>query len=207
MDRGALDWAMAHGIKHGGFCPKGRLPRPRSRGKARNERPRWSLPTAGDTGKAGVQGDRVPERAHMKLYVETSVPNMLFAEDAPEKRAATEVFFDWLRVADDDLFTSQLTKSEIDRAPEPKRTRMIQAFAGLPIAVLEITDAAVGLSEVCVRGGVIPAVLERCPACGHRRLSRIGCCCKLEHEPFGQRPKGAADQRRESSIRSAGGPH
>ena len=33
---------------------------------------------------------------------------------------------------------------------------MIRGFAGLPIAVLEITDAAVGLSEVYVREGIIP---------------------------------------------------
>jgi hypothetical protein len=88
----------------------------------------------------------------MKLYIETSVPNMLFAEDAPEKRAATEVFFEWLRVTDDDLFSSQVVKKEIDRAPEPKRTRMIQAFAGLPITVLDITDKAVGLATcTCVK--------------------------------------------------------
>ena len=63
----------------------------------------------------------------MKLYIETSVPNMLFADDAPEKRAATDVFFDWLRVTNDELFSSEVVKSEIDRAPEPKRTRMIRA--------------------------------------------------------------------------------
>ena len=92
----------------------------------------------------------------MKLYIETSVPNMLFAEDAPEKQAATEVFFEWLRVTDDDLFSSEVVKKEIDRAPEPKRTRMIQAFAGLPIAVLDITEKAVGLSEIYVREGITP---------------------------------------------------
>ena len=34
----------------------------------------------------------------MRLYLETTVPNFLFAEDAPDKRRATEVFFDWLRI-------------------------------------------------------------------------------------------------------------
>jgi predicted nucleic acid-binding protein len=92
----------------------------------------------------------------MKLYIETSVPNMLFAEDAPEKRAATEVFFDWLRVADDDLFSSEVVKKEIDRASEPKRSRMVKAFAGLPITVLDITNEAVGLSEIHVREGITP---------------------------------------------------
>jgi hypothetical protein len=53
----------------------------------------------------------------VKLYIETTVPNMLFAEDAPEKRAATEILFQWLRVTDDDLFSSEVVKKEIDRAP------------------------------------------------------------------------------------------
>ncbi len=42
------------------------------------------------------------------------------------------------------LFSSEVVKSEIDRAPEPKRTRMIQAFAGLPITVLGVTNKDVG---------------------------------------------------------------
>jgi hypothetical protein len=92
----------------------------------------------------------------MKLYIETSVPNMLFAEDAPKRRAATEVFFEWLRVTDDDLFSSEVVKREIDRAPEPKRTQMIQAFVGLPVTVLDVTGEAVGLSEVYVREGITP---------------------------------------------------
>ena len=92
----------------------------------------------------------------MKLYIETSVPNMLYAEDAPEKREATEVFFEWLRVSDDELFSSEVVKKELDRAPEPKRTRMIEAFAGLPITVVEITAQAVGLSAIYVAEGIIP---------------------------------------------------
>ena len=32
----------------------------------------------------------------MKLYVETTVPNFLFADDAPEKKAVTEQWFDKL---------------------------------------------------------------------------------------------------------------
>jgi hypothetical protein len=68
----------------------------------------------------------------MKLYIESSVPNMLFAEDAPEKRAATEVFFEWLRVTDDDLFSSEVVKSEIDRAPEPAMIRRANTYRRIP---------------------------------------------------------------------------
>ena len=68
----------------------------------------------------------------MKLYVETSVPNMLLAEDAPEKRHSTELFFTWLKVAPDDLFVSKLVEDEVLACPEPKRTRMISALRALP---------------------------------------------------------------------------
>jgi predicted nucleic acid-binding protein len=92
----------------------------------------------------------------MELYIETSVPNMLFAGDAPEKRTATEAFFDWLKITDDDLFSSELVKQEIARAPEPKRLQMVQAFADLPISVLEITAEAIGLSGIYVHEGITP---------------------------------------------------
>jgi hypothetical protein len=49
----------------------------------------------------------------MRLYLETTVPNFLVAEDAPDKRRATEVFFDWLGVASDELFVSKLGSSGI----------------------------------------------------------------------------------------------
>ena len=44
----------------------------------------------------------------MRLYLETTVPNFLFADDAPDKQRATEVFFGRLRVASDELFVSIL---------------------------------------------------------------------------------------------------
>ncbi len=44
----------------------------------------------------------------MKLYIETTVPNFLFADDAPENKAATEEFFKWLKICGDELFTSAL---------------------------------------------------------------------------------------------------
>ena len=58
----------------------------------------------------------------MRLCLETTVPNFLFADDAPDKRRATEVFFSWLQVASDELFVSTLVEDEIAACPEPKRS-------------------------------------------------------------------------------------
>ena len=52
----------------------------------------------------------------MKLYLETTIPNFLFADDAPEKRRVTEVFFQWMKVCRDELFVSALVESEWARA-------------------------------------------------------------------------------------------
>jgi hypothetical protein len=44
----------------------------------------------------------------MKLYIETTVPNFLFTEQAPESRRVTEVFFGWLRLSEHEVFSSQI---------------------------------------------------------------------------------------------------
>ena len=74
----------------------------------------------------------------MRLYLETTVPNFLFADDAPDKRRATEVFFDWLRVAADELFVSTLVEDEIAACTEPKRSQMISVLRALPLQVLPV---------------------------------------------------------------------
>ena len=93
----------------------------------------------------------------MKLYIETTVPNFLFAEDAPEKRRATEVFFDWLRVASDELFISKLVEDEVAACPEPKRSQMISVLRGPPLRVLPVAAECSTLADEYIRAGVIPA--------------------------------------------------
>ena len=59
----------------------------------------------------------------MRLYLETTVPNFLFANDAPEKRQVTEIFFNWLRVSSDELFVSSLSKTKSPFARNPSAAR------------------------------------------------------------------------------------
>ncbi|MBI4028010.1 MAG: hypothetical protein HY360_23700 [Verrucomicrobia bacterium] len=90
----------------------------------------------------------------MKLYLETTIPNMLFAEDAPEKRRATEMFFAWIKVCRDELFVSALVESELALAPEPKRTRMARALRALPLQVLPVPAAAETLADGYLAAGI-----------------------------------------------------
>jgi len=55
----------------------------------------------------------------MKLYIETSVPNFLFAEDAPEKRQVTVAFFAWLKICHDEVFISKLVEKNCVPHPSP----------------------------------------------------------------------------------------
>jgi len=115
----------------------------------------------------------------MKLYIETSVPNMLYADDAPEKRRVTEVFFEWLDVCAHELFVSAVVAEEIGRAGEPKRTRMRRALEGVRVRALPMTPQARQIARVY-------AVSQRCGACGGGRLASDGCGCKLEHGASGE---------------------
>lgn len=96
----------------------------------------------------------------MKLYLETTVPNFLFADDAPEKRRVTEIFFQWLKICPHELYVSPLVEQELDRAPEPKRRQLRSALVALPLISLPITAEAERLSEALVLRGVIPLRFE-----------------------------------------------
>jgi len=86
----------------------------------------------------------------MKLYIETTVPNFLFADDAVEKKAATEEFFKWLKICGDELFTSALVLEELEAAPQPLRNKLIKALRAVPCDVLPITREQRGLASVYV---------------------------------------------------------
>ena len=92
----------------------------------------------------------------LSLYIETTVPNFLFADDAPEKKAATEQFFKWLQICRDELFTSALFLAELEAAPQPLRAKLLKTIHAVPCEVLPITQEQRGLASVYVTEGVIP---------------------------------------------------
>lgn len=93
----------------------------------------------------------------MKLYIETTVPNFLFTEDAPEKRNATEAFFEWLKISPDKLYTSELVFAELEETSDrPLRENLMDTLSMLECVVLPLTREAQGFSERLVAEGVIP---------------------------------------------------
>jgi hypothetical protein len=65
----------------------------------------------------------------VKLYIETTVPNFLFADDAPEKKAITQEFYRWIRISTDSLYISELVLDELNRARPPLRAKLLNAVA------------------------------------------------------------------------------
>lgn len=63
-----------------------------------------------------------------KLYLETSVWNFLFADDAPEKRAITENFFREIESGRYDIFISEVVMTEIEGATGSKYEKLLAAI-------------------------------------------------------------------------------
>jgi predicted nucleic acid-binding protein len=93
----------------------------------------------------------------MKLYLETTVPNFLFADDAPEKQNATQAFFEWLNISPDELYTSELVFTELEQTPDRSlREKLMNALYNLECVVFPITREAHGFAERLVVEGAVP---------------------------------------------------
>ena len=91
-----------------------------------------------------------------KIYVETSVFNFVFADDAPEKRQDTLVLFDEIRQGRYVPYISDTVIRELDRATEPKRTKMLSLIGKYGFTVLPVAPEASLLARRYVAEGVIP---------------------------------------------------
>jgi len=91
----------------------------------------------------------------LKIYLETTVPNFLFHDDAPEKQRVTQEFFRWAETSQDEFYVSRAVIDELDLAPEPKRSRMKEALSHLSPQTLDITAEALELAERYVRSGIL----------------------------------------------------
>lgn len=93
----------------------------------------------------------------LKLYLETSVWNFLFADDAPEKKAATEKFFEEVESGKYEIFVSEMVNAEIKDAPDAKRKllrRMMEKYGAIQ---LDEDEEVYRLVEMYIQNGVLTA--------------------------------------------------
>ncbi len=92
----------------------------------------------------------------MKIYLETTVPNFLFADDAPQKRDATLVFWNWLKLGTEEIYTSERVLQELYRTTPEKQKKMLAALQELELTVLQADTKAVAFADPLIARGVIP---------------------------------------------------
>ncbi len=97
----------------------------------------------------------------LRLYLDTSVINFLFADDAPEKRDVTVEFFEQ-RLADYQVAISDVVLFEIGKTKDVERRRQlikaVERYA-LPVQVIEPTEQVEvdGLAAAYVQARIVPA--------------------------------------------------
>ena len=96
-----------------------------------------------------------------KLYLETSVWNFLFADDAPDKKKATETFFDEIEAGKFDIFISETVRAEIYNAPLSKQKMLDGAIDKYKPVELELDEDVRQLAQLYLDNGVLTAVIRR----------------------------------------------
>ena len=92
----------------------------------------------------------------LKLYIETSAWNFVFADDSPEKMAITKEFFELVGKGVYEIYASTVVEAEISRAPEPIKTKLIALLNQYNPVMLELTTEAERLADGYIERGIIP---------------------------------------------------
>jgi hypothetical protein len=91
-----------------------------------------------------------------KIYVETSVWSQALAEDAPQLREATELFFAAVKANRVPLFISEVVFAEFSKAADEVGNRLRNLTRELSPTVIAMTDEATRLAMEYYSAGVVP---------------------------------------------------
>jgi hypothetical protein len=94
----------------------------------------------------------------LRIYLDTSVINFLFADDAPDFRRVTQRFFDY-HARKHEWFFSNVVLVEIQRDSDPEhRHALLSAFAkhGVVLLTTALQDEVQRLAELYLARGIVP---------------------------------------------------
>ena len=91
-----------------------------------------------------------------KTYLETTVFNFYFADDAPDKRADTLLLFKEIEQGKYEPYTSDHVVEELLEAPEPKQSKMLDLIRRYNVIVLHESSEAKRLANLYIAEGIIP---------------------------------------------------
>jgi len=92
-----------------------------------------------------------------RIYLETSIFNFYFADDAPDKKRDTLKLFEEIKKGLYAPYTSEYVFFELRRADEPKQSQMIELTDRYGVMLLESSVEVDRLAQIYVNEGIIPA--------------------------------------------------
>lgn len=92
----------------------------------------------------------------LRLYLETSVWNFMFADDSPEKMEKTRRFFEEIKRGKYDVYVSELVIAEINDCNEDKRAKLIKLINEYYPFELTTNADVEELSEKYLAANIVP---------------------------------------------------
>ncbi len=92
----------------------------------------------------------------LKLYIETSTWNFVFADDSPEKKAITKEFFELVYKGVYEIYISDVVLAEINRAPESVKKKLLRLINRIEPIILELKPKVEYLAGIYLKRKIIP---------------------------------------------------
>ncbi len=96
----------------------------------------------------------------LRLYLETSVWNFMFADDAPEKKEITVKFFEEVQKGAFEIYISELVIAEIDAADDARRDQLKKLIEKYQPFELTADSEVEELADKYLAAGIVPAKFE-----------------------------------------------
>ena len=91
----------------------------------------------------------------MKIYLETTVFNYYFDTNL-DGHADVVRLFDSILNGEHEAYTSEYVEAELEKAPEPKRSKMLSLIEQFDIQSLPASDEIRRISNLYIAGGALP---------------------------------------------------
>ena len=95
-----------------------------------------------------------------KLYLDTSVPSFLFADDSPEKREVTIQFWDILKMGIYDVVISDILLTEISKSERSLAQDLENKLTELVLEIVSVNEDVYSLAQKYIDEGIIPQTYQ-----------------------------------------------
>jgi len=91
------------------------------------------------------------------IYLETTIFNFPFADDAPQYRADTKCLFEEIKAGKFKPFTSGYVLDELEAATDSLREERLRLIAEYSVEIIPTSDEAKNLAIAYIESGIIPS--------------------------------------------------